>query len=212
MRIRCSFFLAQFAGLAMLLSACGGGSYVQKTQDKPSNYYHLATHSDQRFAGETQPAAALHENACLLLDNRPHWRTALQAVKTRWQLEPWFILAFLHQESRFNPTAMSTSRAYGFAQIKDDSWDWYLLKTGNTGGSRERFDDAVDFIGFYANQNVKRNGVLLNDVKKQYLAYHEGMGGYERKTHLGKPWLLEVSDKVAARAIDYQMQLMDCPL
>lgn len=209
MRIRSSFFLLQ----ACLLAACSTPTPPPgATTQRGGDFYVLATHQDPRFAGEAQPAAALHEDACALLSDRPHWRGALQAVKTRWQLEPWFILAFLHQESRFNPTAMSSSRAYGFAQVKDDSWDWYLLKTGNTGSSRERFDDAVDFIGFYANQNVKRNGVALNDVKNQYLAYHEGMGGFERGSHLGKPWLLTVSDKVSDRAAYYQAQLLECPI
>ena len=89
-------------------------------------------------------------------------------------LSPWQILAFMHQESRFNPTAMSTSQAYGYAQVKAPTWEWYQLKRGRQNVSRERFDDAVDFIGWYANQNVIRNGVDLNDVKTSTLPIMKG--------------------------------------
>lgn len=190
--------------LCFLFQAC---SFERHAVD-----YQLSTTSDRHFIGESQPSVDLQENACALFRARPHWAQALRDVRMRWGLEPWFVLAFLHQESRFHPTAMSRSRAYGYAQVKDESWDWYILKTGRTQAKRDRFDDAVDFIGFYANANVARNGVYLNDVKNQYLAYHEGMGGFESGSYLGKPWLLTVSDKVVDRAAFYQAQLIECPL
>ncbi|SUO97024.1 transglycosylase SLT domain-containing protein [Suttonella ornithocola] len=195
-----------------VLTACSGSGSLPNQAPQVSTRHWLPTHDDARFNGEIQPPESLQEDACALLDNRPHWRLALGQTRAKWGVEPWYVLAFLHQESRFNPTAMSTSRAYGYAQVKDESWDWYILKTGNKGGSRERFDDAVDFMGFYATQNEKRNGVALNDVKNQYLAYHEGMGGFERGSFLGKPWLLTISDKVLDRAAMYQAQLLDCPI
>ncbi len=167
---------------------------------------------DPRYQNEPQPATASMENACVLLDQRPHWAEALDATRMRWHIEPWYVLAFMHQESRFNPTAMSKSKAYGYAQVKQPTWEWYQLKRGRQNVSRERFDDAVDFIGWYANQNVIRNGVDLNDVKNQYLAYHEGLGGYENRSFLAKPWLMTISDKVADRAALYQAQLLDCPI
>lgn len=216
MRIRSSFFFLSLGLASLWLCACSSSapssSAHMQTVPYSAQYYVLASHADRRFHNESQPAVHLQDSACDLLAQRPHWRRALQDVKLRWNMEPAFILAFLHQESRFNPTALSSSFAYGYAQIKDDSWDWYLLKTQNKGGGRERFDDAVDFIGFYANQNVKRNRVQLNDVKNQYLAYHEGMGGFESGSYLAKPWLLTVSDKVRDRASFYQAQLLECPI
>ena len=120
---------------------------------------------DPRYQNEPQPAVSSMENACVLLSQRPHWAEALDATRIRWHIEPWQVLAFMHQESRFNPTAMSTSQAYGYAQVKQPTWKWYQMKRGRQNVSRERFDDAVDFIGWYANQNVIRNGVDLNDVR-----------------------------------------------
>ncbi len=172
----------------------------------------MSTHGQTRFENDRQPSVGLQNDACQLLDAYPHWRVALSEARDNWQVEPWFVLAFMHQESRFNPEALSTSQAYGYAQAKADTWDWYMLKTGHVQGKRNRFDDAVDFMGFYVNRNSERNGVAINDVKNQYLAYHEGMGGFERGSYLGKPWLLTVSDKVLDRAGLYQAQLLDCPL
>ena len=167
---------------------------------------------DPRYQNEPQPAVSSMENACVLLSQRPHWAEALDATRIRWHIEPWQVLAFMHQESRFNPTAMSTSQAYGYAQVKQPTWEWYQMKRGRQNVSRERFDDAVDFIGWYANQNVIRNGVDLNDVRNQYLAYHEGLGGFETRSFLAKTWLMTISDKVADRAALYQAQLRDCPV
>lgn len=161
---------------------------------------------------ETQPDAALQQDACALLASRPHWREALQAANKQWQIEPWYILAFMHQESRFNPTAMSASRAYGLPQAKDATWQWYQQQHGKPNASRERFADAADFIGWYAHKNVERNQVALNDVRNQYLAYHEGLGGFESASFIGKPWLLNIADKVVVQAEFYQQQLSQCPL
>ena len=202
--------------LVILLSSCSSNQTYQhkKINNKVSSsqtYPNIHQNND-KFNFDQQPPEKMQENACVLLKNYPHWRKVLFEAKRQWKMEPSYILAFLHQESRFNPKALSKSMAYGFAQVKDDSWDWYVLKTGNKIGSRERFDDAVDFISFYAHANVKRNGVALNDVKKQYLAYHEGMGGYEQGSYLEKPWLIEVSDKVVRWANMYREQLKRCPI
>lgn len=208
MGLRVGFFMVG----CLFLVGCAGGKYAHRQDNGQPITHFLPTHNDARFNNEMQPPESLSTDACRLLSQRPHWRTALVQTKQKWGVEPWYILAFMYQESRFNPTAMSTSQAYGYAQVKDDSWDWYELKTGNTAGSRERFDDAVDFMGFYATANVARNGVALNDVKNQYLAYHEGMGGFERQTYLAKPWLLAVADKVVQRSVIYKNQLAQCPI
>ena len=78
---------------------------------------------DPRYQNEPQPPVSSMENACVLLSQRPHWAEALDATRLRWHIEPWQILAFMHQESRFNPTAMSTSQAYGYAQVKAPTWE-----------------------------------------------------------------------------------------
>ena len=66
------------------------------------------------------------------------------------------------------------------------------------------FDDSIDFIGWYTHGSQKRLKVSKWDAYGQYLAYHEGRGGYERKTYQGKPWLKNVASKVKRRAAPLQ--------
>lgn len=196
--MRLSFFLC------LLLSACS------RTPSKAPVVPEQEYHQNHAFEAETQPHPSLHDDACALLNERPHWWEALQQTKKQWQIEAWQILAFMHQESRFNPYALSKSMAYGYPQAKDATWDWYKSKRLHEAASRERFDDAADFMGWYAHQNRQRNGVALNDSRAQYLAYHEGLGGYENQSYLAKPWLLDIADKVADRALYYQSQILGC--
>ena len=48
------------------------------------------------------------------------------------------------------------------------------------------------------------------DAKNQYLAYHEGHGGFKRKTYNSKPWLVKVAYKVEKNAKKYGAQLKTC--
>jgi hypothetical protein len=86
----------------------------------------------------------------------------------------------------------------------------YKLKTGNTDASREDFEDAVDFVGWYVNRSAKRSNINKADAYNQYLAYHEGHGGFNRKTHHAKLWLKKVAKEVSANARRYQRQLNQC--
>ena len=90
------------------------------------------------------------------------------------------------------------------------TWNWYKKKTGNWSASRDDFADVVDFIGWYGSMSDKTLGINKRDARNQYLAYHEGHGGYQRKTYKRKPWLLEVAKKVERNAARYRAQLAKC--
>jgi len=60
------------------------------------------------------------------------------------------------------------------------------------------------------NLTLERNGIALDDTRRQYLAYHEGHAGYARGSYNAKPWLLDVALRVEARAERYRMQLERC--
>ena len=94
--------------------------------------------------------------------------------------------------------------------MKDETWDWYIEKSGHRGADRDDFDDAVDFIGWYGNYTHKTLGVSKWDAYNQYLAYHEGHGGFKRKSYVKKPWLMSVAKKVKSRAQRYRAQLATC--
>ncbi len=102
------------------------------------------------------------------------------------------------------------SSAYGYAQALDMTWSRYKRATGRTFASRTNFSDGVDFIGWYTALANRRAGISMRDTKSLYLAYHEGIGGYQRKTYLRKRWLMKVARKVEARAQIYEAQLARC--
>ena len=82
-------------------------------------------------------------------------------------------------------------------------------ETGNTRASRKDFADSADFIGWYASKGYYQ-GFEKTDARSLYLAYHEGYGGFEKKTYRKKQWLIKVADRVQARSTKYQKQYWGC--
>jgi hypothetical protein len=52
--------------------------------------------------------------------------------------------------------------------------------------------------------------VSKDDAYHLYLAYHEGHGGFSRKTYQKKAWLVRVARKVDSRSQKYRGQLASC--
>ena len=132
-------------------------------------------------------------------------------------------MAIVHQESKFDAHAkparrklfwvipwMRPSTAYGYAQALNSTWELYKHTNGSIFTSRTDFAAGLDFIGWYANLANKRAGIPRTNPYLLYLAYHEGIGGYQRKTYLEKPWLIQVAHKVSAKSQLYSMQLKAC--
>ncbi len=186
---------AIFLVLLLALAACGGGP---------------------------RPPGSL-DNACLLVRERPDIYRAMRATERNWDIPVHVQLATMHQESRFVHDARTPHRyalgviplgrqssALGYSQALDGTWDDYRAATRNRGANRTRIRDAADFMGWYMNQSVERLGISPNDARNQYLAYHEGHGGYARGSYRAKPWLLRVADRVDERAELYERQLAGC--
>lgn len=162
-------------------------------------------------------------NICHIFKQYPKWHKSAKKVARRWHVPVAVQMAIIYQESRFNAQAKPPRRkilwvipwtrpssAYGYSQALDSTWDLYRKKRGWFFSARDRFADADDFIGWYANQAYIRAGISRDDAYSIYLAYHEGIGGYQRKTYLAKPWLMKVARKVQRLSIIYQQQLENC--
>jgi hypothetical protein len=132
-------------------------------------------------------------------------------------------MAIIHQESKFNARARPPRRkllwiipwkrpssAYGYTQALHSTWSYYKKNGGGWLASRKSFSDGVDFIGWYANQAYIKARIPRTDAYLLYLAYHEGIGGYQRRTYLRKSWLIQVARKVRMRSQIYAMQLNSC--
>ena len=163
------------------------------------------------------------DNACLLLQERKPYARAFRKVERKWGVPTHVMMAMIHQESKFDGNARTPHRyamgiipmgrqssAYGYSQALDGTWDDYRNETRNRGARRNNFDDATDFMGWYMNKTRDKLGIPLSDAMNQYLAYHDGHSGYARGTWKGKAWLVDVSQRVAARAQLYQGQLARC--
>ncbi len=169
--------------------------------------YHYQTNVDKtRFI---MPSTL--ENACAILNADATWRKSFEEVHRRYNVPPALIMAFIYQESSFKPHARAeTSTAYGYAQALDATWGDYLMETGNYTAKRSYLPDAIDFVGWYVNNNFLRTGVPKNNPEHQYLGYHEGSTGYLNGTFMQKDWLMKVAKKVQARAQQYNHDLQRC--
>lgn len=163
------------------------------------------------------------DNICYIFKQYPKWHRSTKRVARRWHVPIEVQMAIIHQESRFQAQAKPPrtklflvipwtrpSTAYGYSQALDTTWSVYKNHRGWIFASRDSFSDSDDFIGWYANQAYIRAGISRNDTYSIYLAYHEGIGGYQRRTYLAKPWLLKVARKVERRAQMYKYQLERC--
>lgn len=162
-------------------------------------------------------------NVCRIFKENPRWYRAAKSVERRWRVPVHVQMAIMHQESKFVANARPPrtklfsmipwkrpTSAYGYSQALDGTWALYRHSDGGFFASRTNFADAVDFIGWYANQAHRRARISRFNAYDLYLAYHEGVGGYMHRTHLRKAWLLPVARKVANRAQIYHAQLAYC--
>lgn len=162
-------------------------------------------------------------NICNIFKQYPKWYRDAKDAERRWLVPVPVQMAIIHQESKFDATAQPPrkkllwiipwkrpSSAYGYTQALQSTWALYKKTNGSLFTNRSDFSDGVDFIGWYANQAYVKAGIPRTNAYALYLAYHEGVGGYQRKTYLRKPWLLTVAHKVEARSQLYAMQLNSC--
>jgi hypothetical protein len=164
-------------------------------------------------------------NICEIFRGNKKWYRAAHASYKRWGVPIPIMMAIVHQESRFTDDAKPPrskclcilpgprpSSAYGYAQAGKEAWKQYQESTGNTGADRDNFEDAIDFVGWYCHTSHVRCGISKDDAYHLYLAYHEGHGGFIRKTYKKKGWLIAVAQKVKARANTYKGQLASCEM
>ena len=165
----------------------------------------------------------IYNNICEIFRENPKWYKAARKSYKKWGVPIPVLMAIMHQESKFRADVRPPrgsclwifpgprpSSAYGYTQASNETWKEYRNSTGNTGADRDDFEDSVDFIGWYNHLSYTRSRISKKDAYHLYLAYHEGHGGFNRKTYRKKTWLLKVARKVESRARTYQSQLASC--
>lgn len=163
------------------------------------------------------------DNICDIFAEKDDWYDAAAEAREKWGVPIHVPMAMMYQESSFKHDAIPprdyllgfipwgrVSSAYGYSQAKTMTWEDYQRETGNGWASRSDFEDAIDFMGWFIAKTHTINGVSKWDAYGQYLNYHEGWGGYQRKTYLKKPWLVRTSKIVKQRSLRYAAQLNQC--
>nr|WP_010133668.1 membrane protein [Microbulbifer agarilyticus] len=163
------------------------------------------------------------DDLCEIFREKDGWYQDAAKSARKWNTPIATMMATLHQESRFVHDAKPPrskilwiipgprpSDAYGYSQALGTTWRGYQRATGSYGADRDDFGDAIDFVGWYHNTSQRQCNIRANDTYHLYLAYHEGQGGFNRRTFRNKQWLKNVAQKVSARSQTYQRQLNSC--
>ncbi|MFH7325170.1 hypothetical protein [Desulfurivibrio sp. C05AmB] len=175
------------------------------------------------LAGCATRSPARTSDLCSIFEENRRWHKQAQRAEKRWDSPIPVMMAIMHQESRFQARAKPPrnrifgvipasrpSSSYGYSQALRGTWDEYRRESGNTLARRNRFGDAIDFIGWYNHKSQRRSNIRPNDAYSLYLAYHEGHGGFNRRTYQNKPEVRNVARRVATQAERYDRQYNQC--
>ena len=174
------------------------------------------------FSCASKPPAK-QENICSIFEQKSSWYRLANKSYEKWGAPIYVQMSILRQESAFQNRVKPErtkilgvipwkrkSSAFGYTQAIDATWDWYRTENKKPLASRVNFADAIDFTGWYINKSNKINGISKSDAYSQYLAYHEGHGGYKKKSYKNQNWLIDVANKVKLRSDKYRSQLNEC--
>ena len=174
------------------------------------------------FSCASKPPAK-QENICSIFEQKSSWYRLANKSYEKWGAPIHVQMSILRQESAFQNRVKPErtkilgvipwkrkSSAFGYTQAIDATWDWYRTENNKPLASRVNFADAIDFTGWYINKSNKINGISKSDAYSQYLAYHEGHGGYKKKSYKNQNWLIDVANNVKLRSDKYRSQLNEC--
>ena len=126
-------------------------------------------------------------NSCSIFNERYLWYKHAKSTEKRWGTPIYVQLAIIKMESDF---------------------DWLAKPQRNKLATRARFKDSVDFIGWYTDKTESLLKISKKDAFRQYLAYHEGWGGY--KNYKNNQKVIGLAKKVKNQSNKYKSQLKKC--
>ena len=160
-------------------------------------------------------------NSCSIFNERYLWYKHAKKTEQKWGTPIYIQLAIIKMESNFDWLAKPPrkklfkiipfkrpSSSFGYSQAVKGTWKQYKNETGNKLATRTRFKDSVDFIGWYTDKTESLLKISKKDAFRQYLAYHEGWGGY--KNYKNNQKVIVLAKKVEKQSNKYKAQLQDC--
>ena len=162
------------------------------------------------------------DDLCAIFRGDSDWYHDAKTAQKRWGTPIPLMMSIIYHESSFRPKVRPDrpkflfiplprrSSAYGYAQAQDPAWNDYRKDTGNWSHDRDDFGDAINFVGWYSDKTKSQLGISKWDAYSQYLAYHEGWGGFSKGSYKKKPQLLKVASRVQKKTQEYSSQLKEC--
>ena len=160
-------------------------------------------------------------NSCSIFNEKYLWYKHAKKTEQKWGTPIYIQLAIIKMESDFDWLAKPArqklfkiipfkrpSSSFGYSQAVKGTWEQYKSETGNKLATRARFKDSVDFIGWYTDKTESLLKISKKDAFRQYLAYHEGWGGY--KNYKNNQKVIVLAQKVKKQSDKYKAQLQDC--
>ena len=160
-------------------------------------------------------------NSCSIFNERYLWYKHAKKTEKKWGTPIYVQLAIIKMESDFDWLAKPQrqklfkvipfkrpSSSFGYSQAVKGTWEQYKNETGNKLATRARFKDSVDFIGWYTDKTESLLKISKKDAFRQYLAYHEGWGGY--KNYKNNQKIIALAKKVEKQSEKYKSQMKKC--
>jgi hypothetical protein len=160
-------------------------------------------------------------NGCSIFNERYLWYKHAKNTENKWGTPIYVQLAIIKMESDFDWLAKPQrkklfkvipfkrpSSSFGYSQAVKGTWEQYKNETGSKLATRARFKDSVDFIGWYTDKTESLLKISKKDAFRQYLAYHEGWGGY--KNYKNNQKVISLAKKVEKQSNKYKSQLKKC--
>ena len=157
-------------------------------------------------------------NSCSIFNERYLWYKHAKKTEQKWGTPIYIQLAIIKMESDFDWLAKPPrqklfkiipfkrpSSSFGYSQAVKGTWEQYKNETGNKLATRTRFKDSVDFIGWYTDKTESLLKISKKDAFRQYLAYHEGWGGY--KNYKNNQKVIVLAKKVEKQSNKYKVTI-----
>ena len=169
-------------------------------------------------------APSFTQDACSIFEEKYFWFKAAKKSSKKWKVPIATLMSVINQESAYKqyakpprkklfgfiPLLTRESSSWGYSQATKGTWKQYKEETGKRLVTRISFRDSVDFVGWYISIANKELGISKKDTYSVYLAYHEGINGFRKKTYKKKPQLLKTASRVEKQAKTYNSQLSKC--
>lgn len=164
---------------------------------------------------------------CAVFDQRDgffnNWQSAAEQSERKYGVPMAVLMATVRKESGFKGNARPPRRkllgfipwkrqssAYGYSQALDGTWTQYKVESGNYGARRNKFADAIDFVGWYHSKTVAGYGVAPSDTYSLYLAYYMGWTAFGRGDWKSNGGIQKYARSTQDMANKYAMQLRQC--